>query len=102
MSPREIVGNHQGGITTLLGKLRSPSFGAQRIERRPRNSWWRVVRDRRHGAHLHHRQQPLPDATSAEAVEVKAERSVTRSYPTGRGGWEMSGENHHRTIGEGF
>jgi len=78
------------------------ALGAQRIERRPRNSWWRVVRDRRHGAHLHHRQQPLPDATSAEAVEVKAERSVTRSYPTGGRGREMSGDDHHRAVGEGL
>ena len=42
------------------------------------------------------------DAALAEMVEVETESSVTRLYPTGGGGWEMRGDDHHRTIGESF
>src|SRR5215472_7088592 len=39
---------------------------------------------------------------SAVIVEVKAERSVMRPYPTGGGGREMSGDDHHGTISKGL
>src|SRR5712692_6357303 len=44
----------------------------------------------------------LSNAHSAEAVEVEAERSVMRPYPTGARGREMSGDHHDRAIGEGL
>src|ERR1700758_5121288 len=50
-----------------------------------------------------HRHQPLllmPGST--QAVEVEAEGSVARSYPTGARGREMSGDDHRRAIGEGL
>jgi hypothetical protein len=31
---------------------------------------------------------------------MEAERSVMRPYPTGARGREMSGDDHHRAIGE--
>ena len=37
-----------------------------------------------------------------QAIEVEAEGSVVRSYPTGARGREMSGDDHHWTIGEGL
>src|SRR6516162_10752649 len=43
-----------------------------------------------------------PDAGSTQAIEVEAEGSVVRSYPTGARGREMSGDDHHRAIGEGL
>src|SRR6516165_2786343 len=43
-----------------------------------------------------------PDAGSTQAVEVEAEGSVVRSYPAGARGREMSGDDHHRAIGEGL
>jgi hypothetical protein len=45
---------------------------------------------------------PLADAPSAEAVEVEAEGSAIRPYPTGGWGWEMSGDDHDRSIGKGL
>src|ERR1700736_6762795 len=44
----------------------------------------------------------LSNADSAEAVEVEAKRSVMRPYPTGGRGWEMSGDNHDRSVGKGL
>ena len=44
----------------------------------------------------------LYNADSAAAVEVEAKRSTMRPYPTGGRGWEMSGDNHDRPIGEGL
>src|SRR5215831_291962 len=41
-----------------------------------------------------------PDAGSTQAVELEAEGSVARSYPTGARGREMSGDDHRRAIGE--
>src|SRR6516165_10857286 len=43
-----------------------------------------------------------PDAGSTQAVEVEAEGSVVRSYPTGARGREMSGDDHRRAISEGL
>src|SRR6516162_11442860 len=43
-----------------------------------------------------------PDAGSTQAIEVEAEGSVVRSYPTGGRGREMSGDDHHRAVGEGL
>src|SRR5438477_1973865 len=43
-----------------------------------------------------------PAAGSTQAVELEAEGSVVRSYPTGARGREMSGDDHHRAIGEGL
>src|SRR5215472_12044164 len=43
-----------------------------------------------------------PDAGSTQAVEVEAEGSVARSYPTGARGREMSRDDHRRAIGEGL
>src|SRR3974377_2456226 len=42
------------------------------------------------------------NAASAEAVEVEAKRSVMRPYPTGGRGWEMSRDNHDRSVGKGL
>ena len=39
---------------------------------------------------------PPSNAASAGAVELEAERSATRPYPTGSWGGEMSGNNHDR------
>jgi hypothetical protein len=41
-------------------------------------------------------------AALAEAIEMEAERSVMRSYPTGSCNREMSGNDHGRAIGEGL
>jgi hypothetical protein len=45
---------------------------------------------------------PLADAASAEAVEGEAVGLAIRPYPTGGWGWEMSGDDHDRSIGKGL
>src|SRR6202035_1151982 len=59
--------------------------------------------DRRRSAAVTHRLRPRAAASQCrfrQAIEVEAEGSVVRPYPTGARGREMGGDDDRRAIGE--